>query len=230
LTGLSGTDRSFKTLFADFYAWASARPKPIMVGEYGVLETWLPNQKADWVNAARTAIQTDFPAVAAVNYFNSWGNDNSGNYRDWRMDTSSSSLSAFASMGSDPYFNPPPGSATPETTVSGPSGTVASSSATFTFSADRGGATFECRLNGAAFAPCTSPATASGLADGSHSFEVRATVAGRTDPTPAARSWTIDTTGPAVSSVNPADGPAGVPRLSAPTSRRRSRSRSTRPR
>lgn len=85
----------------------------------------------------------------------------------------------------------------PETTIdSGPSGTVTSDSASFTFSASEPGSTFECSLDGTAFSPCSSPQEYSGLADGTHTFEVRATdAAGNTDPTPASRSWTVDTSG-----------------------------------
>src|SRR5204862_6038055 len=52
-------------------------------------------------------------------------------------------------------------------------------------------------LDASAFAPCVSPRSYSGLADGSHSFQVRATdPAGNTDPTPASYTWTVDTTPP----------------------------------
>ena len=47
------------------------------------------------------------------------------------------------------------------------------------------------------FGACTSPQPYSSLADGSHTFEVRATdPAGNTDPTPASRSFTVDTVAP----------------------------------
>jgi hypothetical protein len=69
--------------------------------------------------------------------------------------------------------------------------------AEFAFSASEPGSTFECSLDSAAFAACTSPRTLSGLADGEHLFEVRARdVVGNLDTTPAARSWTIDTQAP----------------------------------
>jgi N-acetylneuraminic acid mutarotase/glucose/arabinose dehydrogenase len=101
----------------------------------------------------------------------------------------------------------------PETTIdSGPSGTVNSSSASFSFSANEAGSTFACSLDGASFSACASPAQYTGLADGAHTFQVRATdAAGNTDPTPASRSWTVDTTAPTVMSVTPADGTVDAP-------------------
>ena len=67
---------------------------------------------------------------------------------------------------------------------------------TFSFSSEPG-ATLECRLGAAPFAACASPHTTSPLADGPHTFEVRATDAsGNTDPSPAVRSFTVDTVAP----------------------------------
>ncbi|MFL6005050.1 MAG: Ig-like domain-containing protein [Gaiellaceae bacterium] len=83
--------------------------------------------------------------------------------------------------------------APPDTTFdSGPSGTVGSTSATFTFSASEPAATFECALDAAAFAPCSSPKTYDGLTEGTHTLAVRASDAsGNVDATPAARTWTV---------------------------------------
>ena len=91
-----------------------------------------------------------------------------------------------------------PDATAPETTIaSGPDGTVTGAAASFTFSASEPGASFECSLDSAPFAACTSPQAYAGLADGAHDFRVRATdAAGNTDATPATRSWTIDTTAP----------------------------------
>ena len=54
----------------------------------------------------------------------------------------------------------------------------------------RGRRDVECRLDGAAFAGCGSPATYEDLAEGRHTFETRATDAlGNVDATPAARTF-----------------------------------------
>jgi len=97
----------------------------------------------------------------------------------------------------------------PNTTIDAdPPPYQASTTAFFTFSADDPAATFECSLDGAAFAPCTSPKTYNGLSEGPHSVQVRATdSAGNTDPSPATSSWTVDLTAPAAPVIgSPADG------------------------
>ncbi len=99
----------------------------------------------------------------------------------------------------------------PDTQIdSGPAGTVASRNPSFTFSSPGAGpgATFACRLDGAAFAACTSPRAFVGLADGAHTFDVRVTDAlGNSDPTPARRAWTIDATGPVTTLLMRPDNP-----------------------
>ena len=84
----------------------------------------------------------------------------------------------------------------PETMIdSGPSGTTSSTTASFSFSSNEANSTFQCSLDAGSYAACSSPTTYSGLANGSHTFQVRATdPAGNTDQTPAARTWTVDTT------------------------------------
>ena len=80
----------------------------------------------------------------------------------------------------------------PETTIgSGPRSGTTALSGTFTFSANEPAA-FECKLDGAAFAPCTSPKSHAGLTRREHTFQVRAIdAAGNPDPTPAIHRWTI---------------------------------------
>ncbi|MEZ5350772.1 MAG: Ig-like domain repeat protein [Microthrixaceae bacterium] len=71
-----------------------------------------------------------------------------------------------------------------------------SASAEFTFSSDVGGAIFECSLDGADWGSCDATSTFVDLTDDTHALRVRATAGGLTDPTPAAFSWTVDTTTP----------------------------------
>jgi hypothetical protein len=89
---------------------------------------------------------------------------------------------------------PPPQDTTPPNTTidSGPSGTIKQNSATFAFSSSEANSTFQCKLDSAAFSACSSPKKYTGLANGSHTFSVRATDAARnTDATPASRTWTV---------------------------------------
>ena len=71
---------------------------------------------------------------------------------------------------------------------------------TFAFSASEAGSSFQCRLDGGAYSPCTSPQTTPHLADGRHTFYVRARDSeGNVDPTPARRSFTVRTAAVGVS-------------------------------
>ena len=104
----------------------------------------------------------------------------------------------------------------PSTTiVDGPSGVMPVASASITFTSNEAGSTFACSLDGAPFAPCMSPFAATGLAQGAHSFAVRATdAAGHTDPTPATRSWTVDTVAPDITiTAGPGAGSTSGPRV-----------------
>ena len=91
-----------------------------------------------------------------------------------------------------------------------PPSVVGTSTTSFSFTASEQ-ATFECRvdpIDTSGWAACTSPYLVGPLADGSHTFEVRATdVYGNVDPTPASWTWTIDTTAPTVSLVAKPDDP-----------------------
>jgi hypothetical protein len=206
----STVPRSFEATFAAYYAWAAERPKPIMIGEFGVVEDG-PGDKGAWMDAARETLKTRFPAVAAVVYFHSLRERDGFTY-DWRMDTSESSLAAFASMGADPWFNPAVVRTLPDTVIdTGPRGTIRTAEAVLAFSSSEGGSAFQCRLDGASFEACSSPRTYPGLADGTHTFEARALSGdGRPDPTAARLDWVIDTTPPAVVSIDPTDGATGV--------------------
>ncbi|MDP9696365.1 UNVERIFIED_ORG: hypothetical protein J2X79_003945 [Arthrobacter globiformis] len=85
----------------------------------------------------------------------------------------------------------------PETTItSGPPATTTSTSASFAFTSSEANSTFQCSLDGAARAACTSPRTYTALSTGSHTFSVWATdAAGNTDATAATQTWSVGTGG-----------------------------------
>jgi hypothetical protein len=104
----------------------------------------------------------------------------------------------------------------PETTItSGPPSLSQSADATFAFTSSESGSTFECSLDGSAFASCSSPAAYTGLGDGAHTFDVQATDgSANTDATPDGASWTIDATAPNVSLADPGSPVRGTVTLS----------------
>jgi M6 family metalloprotease-like protein/uncharacterized repeat protein (TIGR02543 family) len=86
-----------------------------------------------------------------------------------------------------------PDTTPPVTTITG-TPPLNSSAGSFTFSANEP-ATFACKIDSASYAACSSPYGFSGLADGSHTFTVRATdLAGNPETVPPSYTWTIDTT------------------------------------
>jgi len=96
----------------------------------------------------------------------------------------------------------------PETTIlSRPPDPSENSTASFTYESNEPGSSFECELDGAGFAGCpTAGASYSALADGSHSFEVRAIdPSGNVDPTPAGYSFDVQVPG------GPAPSPMATP-------------------
>jgi hypothetical protein len=208
------TARSFEDIFTGFHNWGAHHDKPMMVGRYGTVED-APGDKGRWVDAARHALEGPLSGIDAVVYDSTVAPAATpdGAADDWRMDTTDQSMSAFAAMGADPWFQPAVDSTLPDTVIdSGPERTVASHDANFAFSASGHSTGFECHLDRAPWQACASPLALTGLPDGRHSFEVRALgAAGRPDPTPAHRDWTVDTTGPEVTATNPKDKATNAP-------------------
>ena len=89
----------------------------------------------------------------------------------------------------------------PRRTIPRPARAQASRSAS-----NEAGSTFRCSLDGAAFALCTSPKPYSGLADGTHTFDVKAVDPAGNTSSPATFAWRVDTTAPTIALTTPADG------------------------
>ena len=87
----------------------------------------------------------------------------------------------------------------PKVTISsGPADGSASSdqSPSFSFSADEASSRFQCTIDGRGYSPCASPRTIGPLADGGHSFAVRAIDAAGNRSARLRVQFTIDTVAP----------------------------------
>jgi len=81
----------------------------------------------------------------------------------------------------------------PDTTITyAPLNPSNTKSAGFEFTCDKASCVYECKMDTGSWAACDTPKDYTGLADGSHTFQVRATYSGNTDPTPASYGWFID--------------------------------------
>ena len=107
---------TFGQIYTSFYAGATKLGKPLMVGEFGVLER-KPGEKEQWFRQAHDWIAAH-PAIAAVVYFNADSNANGIEY-DWRVDTSPSAFEGFRYLYTGPAPVPPASSPPPAS----PSGT-----------------------------------------------------------------------------------------------------------
>lgn len=118
------------------------------------------------------------------------GNTGSKNYT-WTIDTQPPPAPSIDSRPADP---------------------TNSTSAGFSFSDTQAGVSFRCQLDGGGFSSCTSPKSYSGLADGSHTFDVKAVDPAGNDSGVASYRWTIDTVStPTYFSLLPS-GASGLPR------------------
>jgi hypothetical protein len=128
----------------------------------------------------------DGPHVFSVKAIDAAGNESAAVSRSFRVDTVAPAV----------------------TLLSGPQSGSASSvrNPSFGFDSNEFVSGFQCQVDGGGFEGCGSPFTATGLADGSHTFQVKATDrAGNTGSTGS--TWTVDTIAPSVTlSAGPANG------------------------
>ena len=95
---------------------------------------------------------------------------------------------------------PPPA----PTITSAPPSASASTTASFSFTDGDGSATFLCRLDGANFTACTSPINYGGLAEGAHTFRVKAVDPAGNESSVTSYSWTVDLTPPPLPTITSA--------------------------
>jgi hypothetical protein len=84
------------------------------------------------------------------------------------------------------------------TITSSPRNPTNQTSATFSFSSNKGGSDFRCKLDTGGFSDCTSPKTYDALGEGTHTFSAKASASAPT----TSFSWMIDLTPPPVPTIS----------------------------
>jgi hypothetical protein len=83
------------------------------------------------------------------------------------------------------------------TITSGPASPTNSTNASFAFTNTEAGVSYVCRVDTAPFVACTSPKSYSGIANGAHTFQVKARDLVGNESGEASRAWAVDTVPPA---------------------------------
>ncbi|GAA4689020.1 glycosyl hydrolase [Phytohabitans rumicis] len=100
----AGSDfRPIGELMAPFLRWAAGRPKPIVVGEFGVAREWGSAPRAQWLRDAARLFKAN-PQIRAVSYFES-NPDGNGPKQQFRLADDPPALAAFVELARDPWFN-----------------------------------------------------------------------------------------------------------------------------
>ena len=101
--------RPIAELLTPFLTWAAQRPKPIMIGEYGVARAWSGLERRDWLSEAAGTFRAN-PQIKAVLYFESNPEDRTPT-GEFALSGDPAAFNAFRQTALDPYFNPRQGSA-----------------------------------------------------------------------------------------------------------------------
>jgi glycosyl hydrolase family 26 len=90
--------QSFAEVFRAIYPKLAAKGKPIIIGEMASDE--VGGSKAKWIDDIVPTLKSKFPLIKAFVWFDI------AKERQWRINSSSSALAAYARMAKDPYLNP----------------------------------------------------------------------------------------------------------------------------
>lgn len=99
--------RTFAGVFASFFEWSHAHDKPLVIvstasGENPNVGGDSPKSKATWFREARATIAAESRLQLVVWY--SVGSEDMV-FKDWRVDSTQGSLSAFRDLAQDPHFD-----------------------------------------------------------------------------------------------------------------------------
>jgi hypothetical protein len=91
-------------LMGPFLQWAAQRPKPIIIGEFGVARAWGSAGRAAWLRDADRTFKAN-RQIKAVAYFESDPEGN-GPKQQFQLSGDRPAFRAFTRLTRDPYFNP----------------------------------------------------------------------------------------------------------------------------
>jgi hypothetical protein len=97
-----GPQRSFADVTRPFLDWAAQHPKPIMIGEYGVPESYGGQARAQWLRAAEKTV-VSHRQIKALVYFDS---NTTGSSPQKSFTLEAGPLAVFRGIADNPYFNP----------------------------------------------------------------------------------------------------------------------------
>ncbi len=97
-----GTQASFADVVHPFLAWAARHPEPIMIGEYGVPQSYSAERRAQWLHDAEQTVVRD-RQIKALLYFDS---NITGPSPLTSYGLDAGPLAAFRDIADNRYFNP----------------------------------------------------------------------------------------------------------------------------
>jgi hypothetical protein len=98
----AGPQRSFADATQPFLKWAAQHPKPIMIGEYGVPQSYGAQARGQWLRAAEQTVRSDRQIKALV-YFDS---NMTGISPKKSYSLDGGPLAVFRGIADNKYFNP----------------------------------------------------------------------------------------------------------------------------
>ena len=98
----SGPHRSFADVVGPFLGWAAHHPKPIMIGESGVPQSYPPQARAQWLRDAEQTVRSHRQIKALV-YFDS---NTTGASPQTSFALDAGPLAVFRGIADNQYFNP----------------------------------------------------------------------------------------------------------------------------
>lgn len=103
--GLEFAYRDLSDVLGPFLAWASKRPKPIMIGEFGVPRSYGP-RRAEWLRKAADTLRKNARIKAVLYYDSDQEGKGRGVKRAYALDGDPSALAAMRELATARHFNP----------------------------------------------------------------------------------------------------------------------------